>query len=106
MTKKNKAKNKISLDKESLYSEIDNRIRGIIKGIVSPIEQRMIIMNNHLETIKANVITANTILNLKGIISKEEFEEEFRRYSSEVGTVNGSGRMEGSPILSLYNLGE
>jgi len=99
-----KKKRSFASEREALLDEVDARVQAMFHGLILPVEQRITAMHNELEALKANVITANTLLERKEIIERDEFMEEFVRYGREIGLVDGVGNMDGTPVISLYNV--
>ena len=92
-------------DKNVFVAELERRVRTIVNSSMVPIEQRMTLLFERIQNVKANVIAANTLLERKGILEVEEFQKEFMVHEArEVGGVDSLGRMEGDPIFSLYNI--
>lgn len=95
------------INKEVLLTEIDQRIRRLINASLVPFDQRITLLFERIQNVKANVIASNTLLERKGIIEEKEFYREFLLHErEEIGGVDSLGKMEGNPIFSLYNIGE
>ncbi len=85
--------------------EIDRTIRAIVNDIVLPIEQRLNLLYESLQTMKANVVTCNTVLERGGVLNREEFMKECEDYQRlERAGANDDGSMDGAPVFSLYNV--
>jgi len=112
MSKKNKReKSKHSVPKKTksflIDPRLDNYIRNLMNLVAWPLEQRINILLSEIDTVRSNVMIANTMLERKGIIDRAEFFAEFQEYElKERGIVDATGNMTGTPIFSLYNFGE
>jgi len=94
----------MDFDKESFLSELDLQVRKIFQGMILPVEQRMDSIYDDLQTVKSNVVVANSLLEKKGVLTREEFFKEFEEFErTEVAKVDGSGQMKGSSVYSIYN---
>jgi len=92
-------------NKEDFFKELDMKTRRIFQGMMFPLEQRMDQLFSLIQNVKSNVIVANTLLERKEYITKEEFLEEFILYEKhDVGVVDGEGKMDGNCVFSLYNM--
>lgn len=98
-----KRKNKKKIVKKK--DDLEQKIRSIVQGTFSPLEQRITMLSNKLENVKGNIVAVLSLLERKKIIGREEFFSEYSSYiENEVGIVDGEGKMEGRPVFSLYNL--
>jgi len=97
----------IQIDQKTFMSDLDLHIRKVFQIMVVPLEQRMDTLFERIQNVKSNVVVSNTLLEQKNIFKREEFYEEFKRIEQEDRVkIDGSGKMEGVPHFSLYNIGE
>ena len=114
MAKKKKRNKKIQtgknvrFDSKAFLSELEAQTRRIFQGMILPVEQRLDSLFENLQSVKSNVVVANTLLEKKKIFSREEYFDEFALYGQTegVGAVDVSGQMDGNSVFSLYNCGE
>jgi hypothetical protein len=96
-----------SFDKDEFLLELDRRVKRLINSSLLPIEQRLTLLFERIQNVKANVIASNTLLERNGVINKEEFYREFLVHEEmEVGGVDSLGKMNGNPVFSLYGIGD
>ena len=103
-----KSVNKSSrFNQEAFLHDIEAQTRKIVQGMIVPMEQRIDSLFENIQNVKSNVVVSNSLLESKGIITRDEFFAEFQEYQkNEVGVADGSGAMSGAPVFSLYNCGE
>lgn len=90
------------LDKK-MGEKIDLAIRSQIFPLQFLMDQR----HKLLENVEANQIALQTILNEKGVITREELVIEYNKVLKEViGLVDRAGMMEGLVEIEMYNMGE
>lgn len=89
---------------EKFLSDLESQTRKTFQGMILPFEQRLDSLFEKLQNVKSNVVVSNSLLERKNIFTRDEFFAEFQNYqSNEVGSVDGSGTMDGNSVFSIYN---
>jgi len=105
MAKKKKKKTSLVRKINDQYVvELEKNVARIIQQYLTPLDQRMDMLFEKMQNIKANIIVCMNVLEKKKILVRDEFFEEFRAYQElEGGGVDGEGRMDGNVVISVYN---
>jgi len=105
MAKKKKKKTSLVRKINDQYVvELEKNVARIIQQYLTPLDQRMDVLFEKMQNIKANIIVCMNILEKKKILMRDEFFEEFKAYQElEGGGVDGEGGMDGNVVVSVYN---
>ena len=84
--------------------ELESKIRAIVNNVTFSIDQSIKSLSNQIENVKSNTIVAISLMEKKGLITRDEYLSAFMEYEeTERPVVNGDGTMPGSFVFSLYN---
>jgi hypothetical protein len=90
--------NKMFVDK------LETEVSKILQRFLTPLEQRISVLYETIQNVKANIVAATTLLERKEILTRDEFFEEFKTYmESECVIPDGDGSIQGNSVFSIYN---
>jgi len=90
-----------------LYTDVMERIESRCRLAEFKNHNEIQRIQSDVELIQANQVVTQTMLAKKGILDVNKFHEEFEYYCVNfLGVVDKNGRMNGSVVIDMYNVGK
>ena len=89
---------------EEFTERLEVEVNKALQKFLTPLDQRVSVLYENMQNIKANVVVATTLLEKKKLLTRDEFFEEFQMYMRTEHIVpDEDGNIPGNSVFSIYN---
>lgn len=89
---------------ENFTKRFEVEVNKVLQKFLTPLDQRVSVLYENMQNVKANVIVTTTLLEKKNLLTRDEFFEEFQVYMRTEHIVpDENGNIPGNSVFSIYN---